>query len=43
MKEESIRNTKRIVYLDILNILAILAVIALHCNGIVHGKPNTRA
>lgn len=34
---------ERIVYLDILNILAILAVIAMHCNGIVHGIPNTRA
>ncbi|MBQ9875939.1 MAG: acyltransferase family protein [Campylobacter sp.] len=27
---------KRILYLDILNIIAIIAVIALHCNGIVH-------
>lgn len=26
----------RIVYFDILNILSIIAVIALHCNGIVH-------
>ena len=27
---------KRIVYFDILNIFAILAVIALHCNDVVH-------
>ena len=41
MKKELI-NT-RIVYFDILNIIAIVAVIALHCNSIVHGTPNTRA
>lgn len=29
-------NNKRIVYYDILNVLAIIAVVALHCNGIVH-------
>lgn len=29
---------KRIVYFDVLNILAIFAVIALHMNGIVHRK-----
>lgn len=33
----------RIIYLDILNIIAIFAVIALHCNAIVHGSPMTRA
>lgn len=33
----------RIIYIDVLNIIAIIAVIALHCNGIVHGNPNTRA
>ena len=33
----------RTVYFDVLNIIAILAVIALHCNGIVHGNPNIRA
>lgn len=33
---------KRIVYLDILNIVAIISVIAMHCNGIVHGNPNIR-
>ena len=33
----------RIVYFDILNILAILAVVAMHCNGIVHGNPRIRA
>ena len=34
---------KRVIYYDILNILAIIAVITMHCNGIVHGNPNTRA
>lgn len=34
---------KRILYIDILNIIAIIAVIALHCNGIVHGNPETRS
>ena len=34
---------KRIVYLDMLNIVAIISVIAMHCNGIVHGNPNIRA
>ena len=34
---------KRIVYLDVLNIIAIISVIAMHCNGIVHGNPNIRA
>lgn len=33
----------RVVYYDVLNIIAIIAVIALHCNGIVHGYPKTRA
>lgn len=28
--------SKRVLYYDILNILAIFAVIALHCNGVVH-------
>ena len=34
---------KRIAYLDLLNIIAIISVIAMHCNGIVHGNPNIRA
>ena len=34
---------KRIVYFDILNILACISVIALHCNGIVHSFSNTLA
>lgn len=34
---------KRVVYFDILNIMAILAVIALHCNGIVHIYSQARA
>lgn len=33
----------RVLYFDILNIIAIISVIALHCNGIVHGSPNSRA
>ena len=36
-------NTQRIVYFDLLNILAIIAVIAMHVNGIVHGDPKIRA
>ena len=36
-------DNKRIIYFDVLNILAILAVIALHCNGIVHSNPNNKA
>ena len=39
MKEKK----QRIFYFDILNILAIMAVIYMHCNGIVHGNPNVRA
>jgi len=31
--------TNRLVYLDLLNVLAIVAVIAMHCNGLVHGNP----
>lgn len=33
----------RIVYFDILNILAIIAVVSMHCNNIVHGNPMIRA
>lgn len=33
----------RVVYFDILNILACFAVIAMHCNGIVHNYSNTIA
>lgn len=38
-------NTKlsRMIYVDILNILAIISVIALHCNGIVHTYTPGRA
>lgn len=36
-------NNNRIVYLDILNILAIVSVIAMHCNGIVHKNPMTNS
>lgn len=33
----------RIIYFDVLNILAIVGVIGMHMNGIVHTNPNTRA
>lgn len=38
-------NTKlsRMIYVDVLNILAIISVIALHCNGIVHTYAPGRA
>lgn len=42
-KRELYIKSNRIVYFDILNILAILAVVAMHCNGIVHGNPRIRA
>ena len=35
--------TKRVLYFDILNIIAIIAVVALHMNGIVHKNPGIRA
>lgn len=41
MQEKVIK--KRLVYLDILNIFAMFAVVALHVNGIVHNNPNIRA
>lgn len=34
---------ERVVYFDILNILAILGVVAMHCNAIVHKNPNISA
>lgn len=37
------KEKNRVLYYDILNILAIIAVIALHMNGIVHKNPNIRA
>ena len=43
VKESTTSKTKRVVYFDILNILAIIAVVAMHCNGIVHGNPLIRA
>ena len=42
-EENKLLNKERIFYFDILNILAIISVIAMHCNGLVHGDPNTRA
>lgn len=35
--------SNRVVYFDALNILAIIAVVALHMNGIVHLNPTIRA
>ena len=37
------KSKKRVVYFDILNIIAIVAVVALHCNGIIHSNPNVKA
>lgn len=42
-KDSNSINMQRIVYFDLLNILAIIAVIAMHVNGIVHGDPKIRA
>ena len=44
-KEEvfPIKTKNRVLYFDILNIIAILAVVIMHCNGIVHGNPEIRA
>lgn len=32
---------EKILYYDILNILACICVVAMHCNGIVHSYSNT--
>lgn len=37
------KENKRVIYFDILNILAIVAVVSMHCNGIVHTNPMVRA
>ena len=44
LKDENVVPTtsKRVVYYDILNILACIAVLFLHCNGSVHVFSNTR-
>lgn len=42
-KEISVRKSNRVIYFDILNIIAIIAVIAMHCNSIVHSNPNSPA
>ena len=34
---------KRVLYFDILNIISCIAVVYLHCNGIVHNFTNTLA
>lgn len=41
--EISKKKSNRVIYFDILNIIAIIAVIAMHCNSIVHGKTNSTA
>lgn len=41
--EISKKKSNRVIYFDILNIIAIIAVIAMHCNSIMHGKPNSTA
>lgn len=43
MKKVNSKENKRILYFDILNIIACLSVVYLHCNGIVHQFTNTRA
>lgn len=40
---KEIVNKNRIIYIDILNILAMICVVALHCNGIVHTYLNARS
>ena len=40
---ETKKEKKRVAYFDISNIIAIISVIVLHCNGIVHGNPMNRA
>lgn len=34
---------KRIIYIDVLNIIACICVVAMHCNGIVHTFSYDRA
>lgn len=43
MKKVNSKENKRILYFDILNIIACLSVVYLHCNGIVHQFTNTGA
>ncbi len=43
MKKVNSKENKRILYFDILNIIACLSVVYLHCNGIVHSFTNTNA
>lgn len=39
----SIKKKERVLYYDILNIIAIISVVAMHCNGIVHTYSKVRA
>ena len=41
--QEIVVKPKRLVYLDILNIIAMIQVVDLHVNGIVHSHPEIRA
>ena len=41
--EKEVKKTKRVVYYDILNIISIIAVVAMHQNSIVHKNPMIRA
>ena len=38
-----VKNRERVLYFDILNIIAIISVVAMHCNGIVHTYSKARA
>ena len=40
---KKIESKNRMIYIDILNILAMICVVALHCNGIVHSYTNSTA
>lgn len=37
------KEEKRIVYFDVLNVLACICVIGMHCNGLVHEFSDTAA
>ena len=41
--EQNKKVKKRIIYIDVLNILAMICVVAMHCNGIVHGYSTDRS
>lgn len=41
--EKILLKKERTIYFDLLNILAMISVVAMHCNGLVHGNPNIKA